>query len=152
MARTGDGFVDLVARQLAAFARLGALRHLDLQILGAGQIVDGHAKTAGSHLPDGAGAAFAVGVRRVAFGIFAAFAGVAHAADAVHGDGDGLMGLRAQRAETHGAADEMLQDAFDGFHFVQRDGLFRFAELQQVAQADRNGGFVDAFRKRLILR
>ena len=62
------------------------------------------------------------------------------------------MGLRAQRAETHGAADKMLQDAFDGFHFVQRDGLFRFAELQQVAQADRNGGFVDAFRKRLILR
>ena len=42
----GDGLVDLVAGQFAALAGLGALHDLDLQFVGVGQVVDGHAEAA----------------------------------------------------------------------------------------------------------
>ena len=66
VANAGDFLVDLVAGQLAAFARLGALGHFDLQFLGADQVFAGHAEAAAGHLLDGAGAQIAVGVGRVA--------------------------------------------------------------------------------------
>ncbi len=37
---------DLVGRKLAAFTRLGALRHLDLDLFGMNKVFSGHAKTA----------------------------------------------------------------------------------------------------------
>src|ERR1035438_4286636 len=40
-----DGLIDLVAGQLAALARLGALRHLDLDLDGVDEEIDGHART-----------------------------------------------------------------------------------------------------------
>ena len=39
IAEPRDVLIDLVSRQLAAFTRLGALRHLDLQFLGIDQVV-----------------------------------------------------------------------------------------------------------------
>ena len=54
VADAGDFLVDLVAGQLAAFARLGALGHLDLQLLGADQVFAGDAEAAAGHLLDGA--------------------------------------------------------------------------------------------------
>jgi hypothetical protein len=44
--------VDLVAGQLAAFAGLGALRHLDLDVVGIDQVFGGHAKAARGDLLD----------------------------------------------------------------------------------------------------
>ena len=41
----GDPRVHLVAGQLAAFAGLGALGHLDLEVVGVDQILAGHAKS-----------------------------------------------------------------------------------------------------------
>ena len=41
-----DVLADLAAGQLAAFARLRALRHLDLDLVGRHQVFGGHAKTA----------------------------------------------------------------------------------------------------------
>ncbi len=46
MAGLGDPGIDLVAGQLAAFAGLGALGHLDLQFLGVDQVMAGDAETA----------------------------------------------------------------------------------------------------------
>ncbi len=54
VADAGDFLVDLVAGQLAAFAGLGALGHLDLQLLGADQVFAGDAEAAAGHLLDGA--------------------------------------------------------------------------------------------------
>ncbi len=54
--------VDLVAGQLAAFAGLCALRHLDLQLVGVDQVVGGDAEAAAGDLLDGAAAQIAVGV------------------------------------------------------------------------------------------
>ena len=47
-----DPRIDLVARQLAAFAGLGALRHLDLQVVGVDQVFAGDAEAAGRDLLD----------------------------------------------------------------------------------------------------
>jgi hypothetical protein len=51
-AQAGDVFGHLVARQLAAFARLGALRHLDLDLVGRIQVLGGDAEAARRHLLD----------------------------------------------------------------------------------------------------
>src|SRR5436190_21596694 len=52
IAQLGDVFGNLAPRQLAAFARLGALRDLDLQHLGARQVLGGDAEAAGRQLRD----------------------------------------------------------------------------------------------------
>ena len=62
MAHARDHLVDFVAGKLAAFAGLGALRHLDLQFVGIHEVVRGDAETRGSHLLDGAAPQIAVGV------------------------------------------------------------------------------------------
>ena len=53
VAHLGDGLVDLVAGQLAAFAGLGALRHLDLHHVRVDEILGGDAEAARGHLLDG---------------------------------------------------------------------------------------------------
>ena len=53
----GDPRVDLVAGQLAALAGLGALGHLDLDVVGVDQVLAGHAEAAGGDLLDGASGA-----------------------------------------------------------------------------------------------
>ena len=72
----GDLLGHLVGRQLPALARLGPLGHLDLQDLGVGQVLDGHAEPGAGHLLDAAVERVAVGQRLVAARVFAAFARV----------------------------------------------------------------------------
>ena len=93
VADAGDFAVDFVARELAALAGLCALRHLDLQLRGIDEIVRGDAEAATGHLLDSRAARIAVGVGREAGFVLAAFAGVRHATEAVHGDGEGLVGF-----------------------------------------------------------
>ena len=59
----GDPGIDLAAGQLAPFAWLGALGHLDLQLPRLRQVVAGHAKATRGHLLNGAVARIAVGVK-----------------------------------------------------------------------------------------
>ena len=86
VARLGDDLVHLVAGQLSAFAGLCALRHLDLQFVGVDQVIGGDAEAAAGHLLDGGAPRVAVGVGLEALFVFAALAGVGHAAQPVHGD------------------------------------------------------------------
>ena len=108
MAHLGDHRVDLVAGQLAAFAGLGALRHLDLHHVGVDEIFGRHAEAARGDLLDRRAHRVAVRQRLEAVGLLAAFAGVGLAADAVHGDGERRVRLAADRAEGHGAGREAL--------------------------------------------
>src|SRR5690606_34681514 len=48
----GDPRIDLLGRELAALAGLRALRHLDLDVAGEGEVFAGHAEAAGSDLLD----------------------------------------------------------------------------------------------------
>ena len=93
VADLADVFIDLVAGKLPAFARLGALGHLDLQLVGVDEIFGGHAKPRRGDLLDGAAAAVAVGIALESVGVFAPFAGVALPADAVHRDRQVLVRL-----------------------------------------------------------
>ncbi len=89
IAQARDQFVHLVARQLAALAGLGALRDLDLQHFGVDQVLSGDAEAARGDLLDLAALGGAI-----ACGIFTAFAGIAAAAEAVHGNRQSLVRFR----------------------------------------------------------
>ena len=99
VAHARDGLVHLVAGKLAAFAGLGALRHLDLQLVGVDQVIGGDAEARGGHLLDGAAPQSPLH-RAEALFVFAALAGVGLAADAVHGDGQRLVRFLARWSRT----------------------------------------------------
>src|SRR5690606_2166445 len=87
VADLADGLVDLVAGQLAAFAGLRALRHLDLDVVRVDEVLGGHSEAAAGDLLDPAAHRIAVRQRLEAVGFLAAFPRVRAPADAVHGDG-----------------------------------------------------------------
>jgi hypothetical protein len=83
-------------------------------------------------------------MRLVDGGIFAAFAGVGARADRVHGGGDRLVRLGAERAEGHGAGDEALVHVRRGFDVFEGQWRAGRANLKQIAQ---DGGlFFDGLR------
>ena len=118
--RLGDPRIDLLARQLTALARLGALRHLDLEVVGVDEVFARHAEAPGRDLLDGAAPQIAVGIGQVAVVVLAAFAGVGTTAEAVHGDGQRLVRLFRDRAVAHGAGVEPLDDVGDRLDFFDR--------------------------------
>src|ERR1700687_2726058 len=97
MAHFGNPWINLVAGKLATLARLSSLGDLDLQLFGVDQIVAGHAEAARSYLLNTAVARIAVFIRSVTGGVFATFAGVAPSADAIHRNGQRLVGFLANR-------------------------------------------------------
>ena len=130
VASLGDPRIYLGTGQVAALAGLCALCQLDLNLLGADQILAGHAKAGRSHLFD-LGIALAV----VALLGLAALAGIAAAAQTVQGDGNGLVCFAAQCAVAHGSALEPLDDAGDRLYLLQRDAaVCGVVEVQQAAQ------------------
>ena len=139
LAHPRDPIVDLVARQLAAFAGLGALRHLDLQIVGVDEIFDVDAEAARGDLLDRRAHRIAVGQRLVALRVLAALAGIRLAAEPVQGDRQRRVRLPRDRAERHGAAGEALDDLRGGLDLVERDRIFRQIEIEQRAQRDDAG-------------
>jgi hypothetical protein len=94
-----NDIIHLVPRQLAAFARLGPLCHLDLEFIGIDEIVRRHPESSRCHLLDGTAPRIAVGVGDEASFVFPALAGVGSAADPVHGDGQRLMRFFGYRPE-----------------------------------------------------
>ncbi|AJX01694.1 hypothetical protein BM45_3124 [Burkholderia mallei] len=161
VAQLADVFGHLVARQLAAFARLRALRHLDLDLVGRREILGRHTEAARCDLLDLRAQRIAFLQRDVAHDlvadhrfqrvadldrnaaqlvaiavlVLAAFARVRLAADAVHRDRERRMRLGADRAERHRARREALDDLLRRLDFVDRNRLRRVdPELEQAAQ------------------
>ena len=125
----GDVAVDLVARQLAALARLRALGHLDLQLVGVRQIVDVDAEAPRGDLLD-----LRAALVGEAHGVLPAFTGVRAAAETVHRDRERLVRLARERAERHRAGREALDDLRRGLDLVERDRGPVGPEAQQAAQ------------------
>ena len=125
VAHLGDGLVDLIAGQLAAFAGLGALGDLDLHHVRVDQVLGGDAEAARCHLLDRRAHRIAVRQRLEAVGFLAAFAGIRLAADAVHGDGERGMRLARDRAERHGAGGEPPHDVLGRLDLLDRHRLAR---------------------------
>ena len=157
MAHARDHLVHFVARQLAAFARLGALGDLDLQIVGIDEIVCGDAEAGGRDLLDGAAAQVTVGVGLEARFVFAAFAGVGLSLDAIHGDGERFVRFLADRAEGHGAGGKALHDFGGGLDVVERHRRAGGLEIEHAAQhqqiaillVDDLGEFLEGLETRL---
>ena len=123
-------------RQLPAFAGFCALRHFDLQVVGLGEILASHAEAPRCHLLDRAAAIVAVGVAHISARVFASFAGVGFAADAVHGDGESLMGFSRDGAVRHRPGGEPLYYLAHRLHFAERHRLAAFsAESEKPAQS-----------------
>ena len=128
VADPGDVVVDLVARELAALAGLGALGHLDLELVGVDQVVDRDPEASRGDLLDRRAAQIAVGVGDVARRILAALAGVGAGADPVHRDRQRLVRLAAERAEAHRAGGEALDDLGGGLDLLERHRLVGVAQ------------------------
>ena len=131
VAGLGDPRPHLVAGQLPALARLRALGHLDLQVVGVDQVLGGHAEPSTGDLLDRRAP------RRVVqpLGVLAALAGVGLAAEAVHRDGQRLVRLGRDRAVGHGAGGEPLDDLGGRLDLVQRHRRpDPGAQLEQPAQ------------------
>ena len=127
----GDPRVHLVAGELAALARLGALGHLDLQVVGVGEVLRRHAEAPRRHLLDRRAP------RRVvqAVGILAALAGVRLGAETVHRHGQRLVRLGGDRSVAHRARREPSHDRGDRLDLLDRDRLaLAELELEQPAQ------------------
>eukprot|EP00962_Isochrysis_galbana_P043933 scaffold16890_cov110-Isochrysis_galbana.AAC.5 len=136
-----DVGVHLGAGQLAALAGLGALRDLNLDLLGRHEVGRRDAKAAGGHLLDlGDGDVAVLQALEVREGgrvaelvdvvqrlparlVLAALARVGPAARAVDANGERLVRLARERAERHAAGGEALHNGLDRLHLVQRDGL-----------------------------
>src|SRR5579863_3271541 len=131
----GNPRINLLAGQLATFAGFGALGHLDLEFLRVDEVVAGDAETTAGDLLDRGvlGVAFFVGPG-ITFGGLAAFAGVRTATEAVHGNGEGLVSFLGDRAITHGAGLEALDDFIHRFDLVNRDRIGGELEFKQAAQ------------------
>ena len=134
MPQPRDDIIHFVAGQLPAFARLRALRHLDLQFVGIDQIVRGHAESRRGHLLHRAAPQIAVGVGLEALFVFPALARIRFAADAVHGDGQRLVRLFADRTERHRSGRKALDDFFGGLDFFDRNRSVRLLKSHQSAQ------------------
>ena len=136
-----DPGVDLLAGQVPALARFGALSHLDLDLEGAAQVAARHAKARTRHLLDRGVLGVAVGQRRLAPRVLAALAGVGTAVQSVHGDGHALVCLLADGAIRHGTGVEAANDVERRLHFVKGDRRAAAGiKVEQVAQAHSTAG------------
>ena len=134
----GDQAGDLEAGQLPALPGLGALGHLDLDLLAGVQVFRRYAEPAGADLLDGGTRVVPVGARLRTLRVLAALAAVAAGADAVHGDAQRLMRLGAERAQRDARRHQALADFGDALDLIDLDGLDAIhAEIQQVAQRHR---------------
>src|SRR5690606_616371 len=130
----GDLLRDLEAGDLAALARLRALRHLDLDLPGADQVVGRDAEAPGGHLLDGAvrqvagprvparGEAALGHVapeRREARRVLAALPRVAASAEPVHRDRERLVRLARDRAVAHRLRREAREHVGDRLDLVE---------------------------------
>src|SRR5690625_6218617 len=131
MPRLCDPRVHLLARKLAASTRLGALCHLDLNLVGARQIADGHTEPAGCHLLD---TTPLDALLRILLGVLATFARVALAAELVHRNSQSIVGLLADRPIRHRARLESPHDVRPGFDAIDRHGVAQAIEIENAAE------------------
>ena len=129
---------------MAALAGLCALGELDLNLAGRGEVAARHAEPARGHLLDGRKRGVAVGQWHLAHDVFAALACVGEAVQAVHGDGERLVGLLGDGAVAHGTRLEALDDLAGRLDFVKGHGRAGArVKVEQVAQHDGATGTVD---------
>ena len=116
-----DPGVDLVARELAALAGLGALGDLDLEVVRIHEVLARDPEAARGHLLDGAAPQVSVRIGQVPSRVLASLARVRPGAETVHRDRQRLVSLGGDRPVRHGPGREALHDGLDRLDLVERD-------------------------------
>ncbi len=142
MPHLGNPGIDLESGQLTAFARLGPLRHLDLEVAAVDQVLARHAESRGRDLLDRASPPVAVRILPVALRILAAFAAVRLAAEPVHRDRERLVRFLADRSVGHRPGGESLDDGLDRLDLVEGHGGLGPLQLEQPAQRPQTAALV----------
>src|SRR6266704_7165817 len=106
----GDPRIHLRTGELSAFAGLGALGHLDLDLFGVHEVLARDAEAPGRDLLDGASAPVAIRIAAIPTRVFAAFTGVRLRAQAIHRDRERGVRFLADRAVRHRARREPRVD------------------------------------------
>ncbi|TFA98676.1 hypothetical protein CCMA1212_009587 [Trichoderma ghanense] len=133
-----NGLGDLVARQLATLARLGALGHLDLELIRVGKVGRRDTESTRGDLLDSRAHGIAVGKSLGSLGILTTFTGVGLAAQSVHGDGERRVRLHGDGAVRHGTGAEASDDVGPWLDLVNghRLALIKL-EVKQATQRAR---------------
>ena len=139
-----DVLVDLRAWQLAAFAGLRALSHLDLELVGVDEILDRDAESPRCDLLDRRTAVVTETLR-----VLSALARVRAPAELVHRDSKRLVHLARERAEAHRAGREALDDRLPPFDLLKRDRVADRPEVEQTAQRGAACGVLVRSRREL---
>ena len=149
-ARLRDVALYLRPGELAALPGLGALRHLDLDLVRVAQVVRGDAEAPGGHLLDRTplGVVRPIGLRHEALGVLPALAGVRFAPQAVHRARQGGVRLEGDGPVAHRAGAEPLDDVGRGLHLLERDRFPVALELEHAAEV---ASFVQLVRDRGVL-
>src|SRR5205823_5273338 len=116
------------------FAGLGALSDLDVELVGEGAVLGGHAEATRRDLLDAAVlVALLLAPGPEAIPRLAPLTAVGPATDEVHGLGQRLVGLAAEGAVGHGAGREPGGYGQGGLDLLERDGRPGWHQVEQVA-------------------
>ncbi|CAB4532643.1 unannotated protein [freshwater metagenome] len=115
-ASSRDPRVDLVRWKLSAFTRLGPLGHLDLNVVGVGEI---HARDAKSPAGDLFDRASTFWIQQ-AFDGFTALSGIGTSAKPIHCDSQRLVHFLGDRTVGHCARRETTDDVIGRFDLIER--------------------------------
>ena len=128
----------LAPGQLAALAGLGALRDLDLELVGTGEVRGSHPEACRRHLLDLRVVAAPLRVGQVPRRILATLAGVRGAAGPLDPDRECLVRLGAQRTHAHRRDDEAAHDRARRLDLLERRrGRSGTADAKLVAREPR---------------
>ena len=134
MSGLGNPRIDFSTRQMTTFTWFCALRHLDLYLLGTGQIFAGYTKSSGCHLFDCRASVVCSSGCRQTFITFTTLTGIGFAMEMVHGNGQCLMGFLRNGTIGHRTCLKSGDNVFHRFDFFNRDAFFRIIEVHQAAQ------------------
>mmetsp|Transcript_30091 Transcript_30091/g.73235 ORF Transcript_30091/g.73235 Transcript_30091/m.73235 type:complete len:285 (-) Transcript_30091:303-1157(-) len=120
--------VHFVPGKFSALSWFSALGHLDLDLVGVGEVVDGHSKSSRCNLLD-CGVLFG----SEAFDVLASFAGVALSLEEIHCFCKRLVGFEGDRSVRHGPCCEPLHNFTGRLDEIEWD-LFAVNELVLIIE------------------
>jgi hypothetical protein len=118
---TSDGLGNLVSGKLTTLTRLGTLGHLDLKLVGIGEVGRSDTESAGSDLLNGRAHSITVGHALRSLRILTTFTSVGLAAKAVHGNGEGRVRLHGNGTIRHGTSAESADNVSPRLDLINGD-------------------------------
>mmetsp|Transcript_3769 Transcript_3769/g.8397 ORF Transcript_3769/g.8397 Transcript_3769/m.8397 type:complete len:307 (-) Transcript_3769:2512-3432(-) len=147
----GNVFRNLGSGQLSTLARLGTLRHLNLELLSRHQELGGYTESArgdlmnvrvgrvaileSSKVGEGRTASLLINIREVSttYDIFSTLSRVGLSTNAIDGNGKGLMSLATECSKGHGTSTETLHNLRNWFHFLNGNTFTIRFKVKQIA-------------------